>query len=114
MSAADLQQEVTLSLRDRVISVPLRSMLHCGKYASSELFECEVAMGKEADVGGLLWDFDPSFCGSGVEWEEGQGGWEYCYSHVVLLLLQALLLVCLAREDRVANLVNGALGLKTS
>ena len=39
-------------------------------------------------MGGLLFDFDPCFCGGGVELHQSiPEWWPYHYSHVVLMVL---------------------------
>jgi hypothetical protein len=63
-----LSTDVTVSVRDQIISVPFSALLRCGKYANSvDNYECEVNERPEADVGGLLFDFDPVFCDVGLE-----------------------------------------------
>lgn len=110
----ELQQEVTVALRDRVLSMPISQLLHCGKFSTSDSYECELKDQKVADVGGLLFEFDPTFCGSGLELDTpNESSWEFHYSHLGLLILQFLLLWCLVKEERVAKMVNSALGLKT-
>lgn len=99
MTAAQLKEEMTLSVRNRIISVPLKELLSCGQYSGSDSYECEVKVGKTAELGGLLFSFDPVLCGAGVELEEGAGDtWGYSTGHLVLLVLQACLLGCLVNE----------------
>lgn len=42
MSKQETEQELTVALKDRVISVPLTSLIECGKYSNSDSYECEV------------------------------------------------------------------------
>ena len=37
-----LDTDITVSLRDQIISLPLSSFVHCGKFSTSNAFECEV------------------------------------------------------------------------
>ena len=60
----------------------------------------------EGDVGGLLFEFDPTLCGLGLELDTGsESDWSYHYTHVLLLGLQFVLLWCLMREDKVGKMV---------
>lgn len=37
-SPKELEQEVTVALRDRVLSIPIRELLHCGKFSTSDSY----------------------------------------------------------------------------
>lgn len=53
---------------------------------------------KEPELGGLIFDFDPVFCGNAIEFDsEPVSVWGYHYSHIILLVLQFCLLGCLLR-----------------
>ena len=105
-----MKEEITVSLRDRIISVPLAELLSCGKYAGSDSYECQVATRDKADIGGLLFNFDPIFCGSGVELHKSMdSSWGFHYGHLILLALQFALLVAVVQEERLMSAVSKCL-----
>lgn len=112
MSSAEMNEEITVSIRDRIISVPFKDIVTCGKYQNSDLFECQLTIKDNADVGGMLLYFDPIFCNSGVELHrEIDDSWGFHYSHLILLVLQFILLVFLVKDEKVvgflSNIING-------
>ena len=106
LSKGELSTDITISIRGQIISVPISSLVHCGKYATSNTFECEVEVKDVGDVGGLLFDFDPTLCGEGVEIDAGnESDWEYHYTHLLFLIAQFVLLGCLVRSEKVSKMV---------
>lgn len=66
MTTTEMNEEITISIRDKIISVPFKDIVSCGKYQKSNSYECQLKIVEKADVGGLLFNFDPIFCNSGV------------------------------------------------
>ena len=66
MTSTEMNEEITISVRDRIISVPFKDLVNCGKYQTSNSYECQIQTQEQADVGGTLLYFDPIFCNSGV------------------------------------------------
>lgn len=66
MPASAIDSQLTLSVRDRVVAVPMRELFVCGKYANSESYECQANTKGKTDLGGLLLYFDPFLCSSGL------------------------------------------------
>ena len=48
VSQNQLASEVTVSVRDSIISVPLSSLARCNRYVNSQEYECEVEVRQEA------------------------------------------------------------------
>lgn len=111
VAASAIDSLVSLSVRDRVVAVPLRELFVCGKYAGSDSYECQVDTKGKADLGGLLLYFDPVVCSSGFELQRSaEDSWGFHYSHLALLGLQFLLLGALSQEERVLAAARRLLG----
>ena len=55
-------------------------------------------------MGGLLFNFDPCFCGGGVELEQTvPDWWPYHYSHAVLMVVQLVALVVVLKAEKVVE-----------
>lgn len=107
MSSTEINEEITVSIRDRIISVPFKDIVTCGKYQNSDSFECQLIIKDNADVGGLLLYFDPIFCNSGVELHrEIDDSWGFHYSHLILLVLQFALLIFLVKDEKVVSFLS--------
>jgi hypothetical protein len=102
-----MNEEITISIRDRIISVPFKDIVSCGKYQNSDSYECQLKTKENPDIGGLLLYFDPIFCNSGVELHRFiDDSWGFHYSHIILLVLQFLLLILLLKDEKVLSIVN--------
>jgi hypothetical protein len=45
----------------------MKEVLDCGWFSKSETYECEVSTSNNADMGALLFNFDPVLCPKGME-----------------------------------------------
>ena len=111
VAASSIDSQVTLSVRDRIVAVPIRELFACGKYANSDSYECQANTKGKADLGALLLYFDPVLCSSGLELHRSMDdSWGFHYSHLALLALQFLLLGLLVQEERVLAAIRRLLG----